>query len=382
VVANPHIAAPLVTVAHPDPAAAEALRHAIVAAGWRVALAGDGAAGLAAAMACQPAVAVIGCGLLPGLPVATGPDGVAVVPLLAVGDDQDAADLRAAVTAGARGLIAWPDGAADLEAELVRLAGPPRPSRRSPGGSPPAGTVVAVMGVQGGAGATTLACHLAGTWAGYGPGPVLLADLAGGLAFRLDLDPGGPGWDVAAALTQGPEPSLTADVFAEPWPGLSVLPLPDRADDKFVPDPATIGAVLGAAASAFGVVVVDLPARGGPAVAAALAAADLLLAVCRPDSAGLRGLHAAAESWEIAGNDASTCGLVVMGAAANSALAPRVFRAQFGSQLWSVIPASPPEFNEAAEEGVLLLDRNELAAVQAMLTLAQRAVPYAAEATV
>ena len=41
------------------------------------------------------------------------------------------------------------------------------------------GLVVAARGVQGGAGTTTLAIHLAAAWARWGPAPVLLLDLAG-----------------------------------------------------------------------------------------------------------------------------------------------------------------------------------------------------------
>src|SRR6266536_1545797 len=105
---------PFAVVAHDDPGTAEALRHAAGTAGWRVVVAAPGQHGLEAALTSRPAVAVVGCGRLGELP------GSLDVPLLAVGDDADAGDLRAAVAAGARGLLTWPDDAADLAAELSR----------------------------------------------------------------------------------------------------------------------------------------------------------------------------------------------------------------------------------------------------------------------
>jgi hypothetical protein len=99
---------PLLVVAHDDPGTADALRHAVERAGWRVAVAEPGAAGLAAALATRPAVALVGCATLGELPPGCG------VPVLGVGDDTRPADLDAVAAAGAVGLVTWPDGAADL----------------------------------------------------------------------------------------------------------------------------------------------------------------------------------------------------------------------------------------------------------------------------
>jgi hypothetical protein len=158
-----HDAPPLVVIAHDDSSTTDGLRHAVEAAGWWAAVAQPGPAGLAAAFATRPAVALVGCALLDEVP--PGSD----VPLLAVGDDTSSADLHAARDAGALGLVTWPDGVADLAVELAKAATGEAAvgEARSP--------VVAVRGVQGGAGTTTLAAHLAGAWARWGPAPVLLA---------------------------------------------------------------------------------------------------------------------------------------------------------------------------------------------------------------
>jgi pilus assembly protein CpaE len=321
---------PLVVVAHDDPGTADSLRHAVeAAAGFRVAVAQPGPAGLAAALATGPAVALVGCALLPELPAGCR------IPLLAVGDDNRPADLRAALQAGATGMLAWPDAAADLPDELARAAGGGQP--QAPGGG---ALVVAARGVHGGAGTTTVAVHLAAAWARWGSAPVLLVDLAGGLGFRLDLG-GAPSWsalapDGRAAAIDGA--SLAAAV-AEPWTGLAVLPLAGFADGapEPTPEPWVVQELLAAARTAYRLVVCDLPAADGPAVHAALAQADALLAVGRCETAGIRG-----------------------------------------DRLWGLIPAAAPELAAAAEDGALLLDRHDLPAVQAMLTLANRVVPFAA----
>jgi cellulose biosynthesis protein BcsQ len=361
---------PLVVVAHDDPGTANSLRHAVeAAAGFRVAVAQPGPAGLAAALATGPAVALVGCALLPELPAGCR------VPLLAVGDDDRPADLRAALQAGATGMLAWPDGAADLPGELARAAG------GQPHAAGGAGLVVAARGVHGGAGTTTVAVHLAAAWARWGCAPVLLVDLAGGLGFRLDLA-GAPSWSALApdgrvAAIDGA--SLAAAV-AEPWTGLAVLPLAGFADGtpEPTPEPWAVQELLTAARSAYRLVVCDLPAADGPAVHAALAQADALLAVGRCETAGIRGLQAALAAWATAGHDPDAAGAVVTGVRPQAPLAPREVRAVLGDRLWGLIPAAAPELAAAAEDGALLLDRHDLPAVQAMLTLANRVVPFAA----
>jgi cellulose biosynthesis protein BcsQ len=316
---------PLVVVAHDDPATADALRHAVeAAAGFGVAVAQPGPAGLAAALATGPAVALVGCGLLADVPA--GCD----VPLLAVGDDDRPADLRAALQAGT----------------------------------------------------TTVAVHLAAAWARWGSAPVLLADLAGGLAFRLDLA-GAPGWSALAAAAGTPvDAAALAATVAEPWTGLAVLPLAGLADGtpEPTPEPWAVQELLEAARSAYRLVVCDLPAADGPAVHAALAQADALLAVGRCETAGIRGLQAALAAWAAAGRDPDAGG-VVTGVRPQAPLAPREVRAVLGDRLWGLIPAAAPELAAAAEDGALLLDRHDLPAVQAMLTLANRVVPFAAVST-
>jgi pilus assembly protein CpaE len=363
---------PLVVVAHDDPGTADALRHAVEAAGWRATVAQPGATGLAAALAAGPAIALVGCAVLADLPAGCG------TPLLAVGDDDRPADLRAALLAGARGMLAWPDGAADLPAELARAASAGQPD--APGGG---ALVVAARGVHGGAGTTTIAVHLAAAWARWGSAPVLLIDLAGGLGFRLDLA-GAPSWSALAPAAAGAmDPAWLAAAVAEPWTGLAVLPLEGFADGtpEPPPEPWVVQQVLDAARSAYRLVVCDLPAGDGPSVQVALAQADALLAVGRCETAGIRGVQAALAAWTAAGRDPDAAGGVVTGVRPKAPLAPREVRAVLADRLWGLIPAAAAELAAAAEDGALLLDHHDLPVVQAMLTLANRVVPFAAVST-
>jgi cellulose biosynthesis protein BcsQ len=170
------------------------------------------------------------------------------------------------------------------------------------------------------------------------------------------------------------DPDTFIRTLAEPWPGLSVLPLPGPADG--VPDPppapSVVRQVLEVARTSHRVVVADLPAADGPTVRTALSQADALVAVGRCETAGVRGLQAALDGWTAAGRDPDAAGAVVTGVRPQAPLAPREVRAALGDRLWGLIPAA------AAEDGVLLLDRHDLPAVQAMVTLANRVVPFAA----
>jgi pilus assembly protein CpaE len=375
---------PLAVIAHDDPGTADSLRHAVEAvAGWQVLMADPSAAGLAAAVAAEPSVALVGCDALAHLPAGCQ------TALVAIGDDDRPADVRAALAAGARSLLAWPDWAADLPGELARVAAFARPGPEDG----LTGLVVAIRGVQGGAGTTTLAVHLAAAWARWGPAPVLLLDLSGGLAFRLDLGAAptwtslvpAPGNDGAPGLSTWAQagdldPAALVGTLAEPWAGLSVLPLaglPDGAAEP-PPDPRVVQTVLEVARTTYRVVVADLPATVGTGVQVVLSQADALVTVARCETAGVRALRAALSAWTAAGRDPDAAGAVVTGVRPRAPLAPREVRAVLGDQLWGLVPAAAAELAAAAEDGVLLLDRRDLPAVQAMVTLANRVVPFTA----
>jgi Flp pilus assembly CpaE family ATPase len=243
----------------------------------------------------------------------------------------------------------------------------------------PPGRVVAVRSAHGGAGATTVAAHLAGAWARWGPRPVGVVDLAGGLAQRLDLPPGVRTWTDLADPVDQPDDQVLLEAFTQPWPGMWVLPLTglvDGGQPEPAPDPALVRTMVAAGRRAFQVLVADLPPAGGPQVDAALALADLLLAVGRCHSAGVRGARVALDLWTAAGRNQAAAGAVITGVRSRAPLAPREARAVLGERLWALVPDDAAEFAVAAEDGMLLLDHPELPAVQALITLANRVVPF------
>jgi cellulose biosynthesis protein BcsQ len=179
------------------------------------------------------------------------------------------------------------------------------------------------------------------------------------------------------------DPATLVDTLAQPWAGLSVLPLAGPADGACdpPPEPWLVRHVLEVGRTAYRVVVADLPPTDGPLVRTALAQADVLIAVGRCETAGVRGLQVALEEWTAAGHDPDAAGAVVTGVRPQAPLAPREVRATLGDGLWGLIPAAAAELAAAAEDGVLLLDRHDLSAVQAMVTLANRVIPFAAVTT-
>jgi hypothetical protein len=124
-----------------------------------------------------------------------------------------------------------------------------------------------MVAVHGGAGTTTVAAHLAGAWTRWGPHRVVLLDLAGGLAQRLDLPPGVRTWTDLAALDE-PDDTALAEALSQPLPDLWALPLTGPVDGgqaEPAPDPALVRAVVAAGRRVWRVVVVDLPPDSRPA---------------------------------------------------------------------------------------------------------------------
>lgn len=141
------------------------------------------------------------------------------------------------------------------------------------------GTVVAVVGGRGGAGATTLACALAVT-ASRGGRDVLLVDgdpLGGGvdLVFGGEADSGLRWRDLGA--THGRVPAAALAQALPRMSGLSVLSW-DRGAAPAVSADA-MAAVLGAGRRSHDLVVVDLPRSLDDAARVALAAAGCVLLV-------------------------------------------------------------------------------------------------------
>jgi len=187
-----------------------------------------------------------------------------------LGDDLDDAGIwQRAVEVGAEHVVFLPDAERWL---IDRLAD----AEEGPG---PEGTLVAVVGGRGGAGATTLSCALAVT-AGRAGRSTLLVDgdpLGGGidLVFGGEQDAGLRWRDLRA--TRGRVPAAELARALPQMNGLSVLSW-DRAD----PGPVSVDAVravLAAGRRAHELVVVDLPRTPDDCTRAVLLSATTCLLV-------------------------------------------------------------------------------------------------------
>ncbi len=110
-------------------------------------------------------------------------------------------------------------------------------------------------------------------------------------------------WTDLADLVDQHDAAL-AEALSQPSPDLWALPLTGLVDGgqaEQAPDPALVRAVVAAGRRVWQVVIGRPAPSAGPQVDAALEVADVLLAVSRCHSAGIRGARAALDLWAAAG---------------------------------------------------------------------------------
>lgn len=183
---------------------------------------------------------------------------------------------RAAAAVGAESVLTLPSGEADLVAVLARHV-----ESRAAG----AGTVVAVIGGRGGAGASTLSAALALTCPSRHPGR---------RALLVDCDPRGGGLDLLVGAEHRPGlrwrslvvegGAVSADALHGALPaagdGVSVLSCL-REDGAREPGAAALTAVIEAGRAAGDLVVCDVPRQAGGTAEVALGLADLVVVLVR-----------------------------------------------------------------------------------------------------
>jgi pilus assembly protein CpaE len=210
--------------------------------------------------------------------------GSPIIALLA--DGHDPARLIAAMRAGACQVAPLPIQSADFAAALACVAEQFAPKK-------PAARVLAVSGVTGGCGATTLAVNLADDLAFRRKLNVLLVELSlqmGVLATYLDLT---PKFDIQDVLAHkdGIDADLIAQALTESSEGFRVLPGPA----KFVPAaaPATehIRRLLECASTLSDVLLLDVPCTLDDRYFDTLTAADDVLLVAEQKIPSIRNLQ-------------------------------------------------------------------------------------------
>lgn len=237
-----------------------------------------------------------------------------------------------AVAVGAEHVVSVPDGESWLVAALAEAAEGGRGD----------GTVLAVVGGRGGAGASVLAAAVAVTAVRAGE-QVLLVDcdpLGGGLDLVLGAeDLGGlrwPGFGLGGGRV--PATALHAALPAPDIDGAGSLAVLSCDRSAHGPSPTAVASVLGSGRRAGETVVCDLPRYPTDAAVAALGAADLTVVVVPAD---VRSCAAAARvTAVVAEHGGPRVGLVVRGPAPGG-IAPEEVATALGLPLIAAMRPEP-----------------------------------------
>jgi pilus assembly protein CpaE len=256
-----------------------------------------------------------------------------------------------------------------IDAVLLReaLAALVRTARRPTAPPGERGTVVAFLKAGGGVGATSLAvhaaCSLAGDGAGRGTGEaeVCLLDFDlqfGAAAMHLDVEH-------AASLIELPDMSrrfdgtLLRSAMAHHRSGIDLLPAPRSLHPLDVVAPETAVTLVRAAAADYRRVVVDLPPSWTAWTRAALAEADAIVLVLRPDVPSIRQARRQIETLAAEG-----CGDIPLVTVANFAPTTLFGRGvdlkdaarSLGRAIDHAIPRADRAFGDAANLGLPLTE--------------------------
>jgi len=260
-----------VAVAHPDPGIVDELVHEVEASGDMY-------------LALDPtkaSVVLAGGNALDGMARRPLPEGTAVVGLAA---DHDLAEVsRAALRCSAHEIVCWPQDRSALGGILRDAASRARlAARRSDG------RVIGVVGARGGAGTTTVAA--------------MLARAMDGVVVDLDVVGGGQ----SAFLDDGVEPTLAdvlaavEDLDAHALAGALASHAAGRAlaaaPRSIAPTAIQTSRLLALLRASVGASVCDLGRAGDPTGPTILAEVDVVVCVCAPDVASVRGARGLAQA--------------------------------------------------------------------------------------
>jgi pilus assembly protein CpaE len=204
---------------------------------------------------------------------------------------------RRAVLAGARDVLLRNSSASDLHDSLLqaRRADSIRALASSHDPTAPTGSIIAVFGVKGGVGKTTLATNLAVALAQETSASVALVDLDvpfGDVALMLDIHPESDVLDALDESVLGADLERLQRLLVRTDHGVHVLSSPLAPDDANAIDSSRVGRLLRRLAALHQFVIVDTPVGITEITAAALDAAELDLLVTTPEVPALRRTHA------------------------------------------------------------------------------------------
>jgi len=160
------------------------------------------------------------------------------------------------------------------------------------------GKVVTVFSPKGGSGKTVLATNLAAATARSGVDTLLIdLDLQfGDSALTLAVSPRATIADLAASSGEVDVEKLKAFVSTDSRTGLSLLPAPKRPEEADLVGAPQLAAILEAARSGFGAVVIDTGPLFDAPMLAALDHSEQLLLVCNPEVTSLKNVRIGLET--------------------------------------------------------------------------------------
>ena len=160
------------------------------------------------------------------------------------------------------------------------------------------GKVVTVFSPKGGSGKTVLATNLAAATARSGVDTLLIdLDLQfGDSALTLAVSPRATIADLAASAGDIDLEKLKAFVSTDSRTGLSLLPAPKRPEEADLVGAPQLAAILEAARSGFGAVVIDTGPLFDAPMLAALDHTEQLLLVCNPEVTSLKNVRIGLET--------------------------------------------------------------------------------------
>lgn len=280
-------------------------------------------------------------------PSIAGTEAVRSRAFLALDTRESIASLRAAIRAGADGFFVWPADREALSDAVAAARAAPAPLERR-------AMVVAVHAARDGAGATSVATHLARAFARKGRACVLIdADpVAGEIGAALgapDQDVHSLG-DLVPLLAELAPGHLDDTLWTHPE-GFRVLLASPQADDPG-PEPPVVRRVVEVAAAMTDVVVVRLPVQVDATVREVLETVDGVLEVLDLDVLSFRAARRALEGLR---TDRGEVGFVV-NRAARSEITPDDVARVFGSEPLAVVPLDRA-LSRAQDHGRLMSPR-------------------------
>jgi pilus assembly protein CpaE len=357
--------------------------HIFQKGGYEVHLAGSGTEGLAKAESVRPDLVVLDV-MMPdmnGLEVCQrlrANHSTASLPIIMLSAKGQIDDKVNGFRAGADDYVEKPVSPKELLARSYALL---QRAKRNPVSK---ARIIAVVGVKGGVGVTTVAVNLATTLVAQDDQSVLLAELRshrGTVAHNLGMT---PSQDLGGLLSINPTQINRREVIrrvAQHPSGLRVLVAPQQVTDH--PLTAThVEVIIETLSVEANYLILDLPVVAGPAVHQALDRADQIVLVTEPESPSLACARADLETLRGWGVFERTHLVVVSRARSSAMVARPEIEEQLGIPVVTSLPPAPETFQLAASEGIpVVVSKPDTLAASALKRLAKvvaERVPVAA----